>query len=328
MISKMQCGSRQKEYYDISVIVLIYEQPLEEILLTLASIIGQKNADFQIIISDDGSTTPFLQKCIDFMEKVGFRDYKIIWHQYNVGTVINYIDALEKADGKYIKSLGPGDCFGMEDAIQLWVDDMKKEGSRLSFCDAIYYRKNGEKYESVVEVALPQNLQVYTEKKKLQKKYYLLYNDIFSAVTVMCEKSLIYKYIEIIRSWVKYAEDNMFRLMILDGIEGAYFAHKAVYYEWGSGVSTKENIHFKKVIKQEWEKTTEYICKHCSNNWLENKIRNYYMPGQGNESFVSKIFYELARLDVLIYEKRNHNKKRLTVHGDLGYLYTLKNLYE
>ena len=144
----------------------------------------------------------------------------------------------------------------------------------------------------------------------------------------MCEKSLIYKYIEIIRSWVKYAEDNMFRLMILDGIEGAYFAHKAVYYEWGSGVSTKENIHFKKVIKQEWEKTTEYICKHCSNNWLENKIRNYYMPGQGNESFVSKIFYELARLDVLIYEKRNHNKKRLTVHGDLGYLYTLKNLYE
>ena len=72
----------------------------------------------------------------------------------------------------------------------------------------------------------------------------------------------------------------MFRLMILDNVECTYFACNAVYYEWGCGVSTKEGSEFQKAIKRDWDETTEYICEHCRNNYLEKKIKNYYLSGK------------------------------------------------
>lgn len=326
MISEIKSGDRKKVHYDISVIVLTYEQPAHKVLLTLASAVGQEKVDIQIILSDDGSSNPCLQECIDLMETAGFKEYKAIYHSQNIGTVMNFKDALEAADGEYIKSFGPGDCFSTNQAAYLWLVDVKKKKSRLSFCDAAYYRENQEKFESVIEVAHPQNLYVYDKKKKLQKKYYLLFNDIFLAAAVMCEKNLMYRYLQNICNKVKYAEDNMFRLMMLDNVECTHFAYNAVYYEWGCGVSTKEGSEFQKAIKRDWEETTEYICEHCRNNYLENKIKNYYLSDKTRRMFWDKIYYGLARLDFFIYNKRGLSK-RLTESGDLKYLYILKNYW-
>lgn len=103
MISEIKSGDRKKVHYDISVIVLTYEQPAHKVLLTLASAVGQEKVDIQIILSDDGSSNPCLQECIDLMETAGFKEYKAIYHSQNIGTVMNFKDALEAADGEYIK---------------------------------------------------------------------------------------------------------------------------------------------------------------------------------------------------------------------------------
>ncbi len=326
MISEIKLGDRQKVHYDISIIVLTYEQPVYKVLLTLASAIGQEKVDIQIILSDDGSSNPCLQECIDLMEKVGFKEYKAIYHKQNIGTVMNFKDALDVADGEYIKSFGPGDCFSTSQAAHMWLGDVKRKKSRISFCDTIYYRENQEKFESVIEVAHPQNLRIYNRKKKLQKKYYLLFNDIFLAAAVICERGLMYRYLQNICNKIKYAEDNMFRLMILDNVECTYFACNAVYYEWGCGVSTKEGSEFQKAIKRDWDETTEYICEHCRNNYLEKKIKNYYLSGKTAGTIMSKIYYGLAVLDVVFYNKRR-SSKRLTQAGDMEYLYILRNYW-
>ncbi|MEY8324141.1 glycosyltransferase [Lachnospiraceae bacterium 54-11] len=324
MISNVVCGTGEKKEYELSVLVLTYEQPEEKILLTIASIMEQKGVELQIILSDDGSLNACFHKCKEFMEIAGFRDYKIIYHDQNGGTVANLSDALDAADGDFIKSLGPGDCFSSESIVRMWLDDTKKKNYQLSFCDTINYSENGGVYECIVEVAHPQKPRIYEKSGNLGKKYYLLYNDIFSGIAVMCKRSLMCKYINIIKDIVKYAEDNMFRFMMLDGVKCSYFSNVAVYYEWG-GISTKEDSEFNKAIKKDWDETTKLICKFCKNNGIENKIRNYLLPDGEKKSFIDKIYSIIAKGDIYFHYKKADGKKRLTSVGDLSYLYRLKN---
>lgn len=112
---------------ELTVLILTYEQPKEKVLLTIASAIQQREVELQVIISDDGSSNPCLQ---EFMEEKGFKDYKIIHHAQNEGTVINFSDALDVSDGDYIKSFGAGDCFSMGN-IKVYYEmlvEMRKGG--------------------------------------------------------------------------------------------------------------------------------------------------------------------------------------------------------
>lgn len=324
MVSNMICGNAEKKEYELSVLILTYEQSEEKTLMTVASAMGQRGVDLQIVLSDDGSLKPCLHICKEFMEKAGFKDYKILYHAQNEGTVANLNDALEVADGDFIKSLGPGDCFSSENIARLWLNDTKKKNRQLSFCDAIYYNELQGKYECVVEVAHPQRPHVYEEKGNASKKHYLLYNDIFSGIAVMGKRGLMCKYIKLIKDTVKYAEDNMFRFMMLDGVKCSYFENSAIYYEWG-GISTKENSEFNKAIKEDWNASTKLICKYCKNNCLENEIKNYLLPDGERKSFRAKVYNEIAKIDVHFYYKKIGVQKRLTEVAELDYLYKLKN---
>lgn len=323
MTSRVIQGKQSGTRYVVSIVILVYEQELETILLTLAAALDQKKVDFEIIISDDGSQKVFCSECIEFMEKRGFKDYKFICHSENQGTVKNFRDAVNYAEGDYIKDFGPGDCFSSEESLYLWLKDIVCKGSKISFCDSVYYKKNHLEYESVIEVAHPQKPEIYLKSKALQKKYYLLYNDIFLGAALLVERKTLKEYISRIADKVKYAEDNVYRIMVLDGIECSYFSNSVIYYEWGDGISTQNNPEFKKMLKNDWNITTKYVCDRCRNNYIENMIRCYYGLPKDMNFLMRKVYEWLAFANIFFYNKQSGKNKRRTVQGDLTYLYKI-----
>lgn len=320
MISDLICGNSKEKHYDVSVILLTYEQTKEKILLTLASILDQKNVELQIIISDDGSSITYVNECIDFFDKYAFNDYKIACHDTNQGTVKNYYDAILIADGDYVKDFGPGDCFYSEKSLFLWLNDIKNKAIQLSFCDAIYYRWDEGNFKCIREVAHPQYPEVYLKGKLQQKKYYLLYNDIFLGATIFAKKALVMEYLQKIVGKVKYAEDNMYRLMILDGVKCGYFPKTAIYYEWGSGISTQKNAEFKKAIDADWNTASAYLCGCCKGSFIDKEIKYYYLQKGTKLSLEGKLFAYIACLSSRRFQKKKGTKKRLTANKDMTYL--------
>lgn len=92
--------------------------------------------------------------------------------------------------------------------------------AKLSFGDAVYYYV--DECNNVVPIsqrAHPQNIDVYIRRKKTQiRNNYLLENNIFLGAATLFESALMLKYLEKIVSKVIYAEDNIYRLMIYNGI--------------------------------------------------------------------------------------------------------------
>lgn len=79
----------------ISVVVLIYNSELQEILLTLKSIVKQKNTcGIEIILADDGSQRKYENEISSFLKKYEFNDFIFAPSSENVGTVNNILRAL------------------------------------------------------------------------------------------------------------------------------------------------------------------------------------------------------------------------------------------
>ena len=61
------------------------------------------------------------------------------------------------------------------------------------------------------------------------------------------------EYIQRIAGNVIYAEDNVYRLMMFDGIVADYFQKNGILYEFGSGISTSRNQEWLRKIAQDWD---------------------------------------------------------------------------
>ncbi len=305
--------------YDISVIVMIYEQPKEKILLTVASALRQKGIRKQIIIADDGSKETYISEIEIFFEKMEFTDYKIVYQEENVGTVKNCLTGLQLAQGEYVKLISPGDCFTSDDILKSWIEDIRSANAKISFCDSVYYRK-GKNYECVQEVAHPQYPLVYRESIARQKKYYLLYNDVFLGASLVSDREMTLKYIEMATNRIIYGEDNIYRLMILDQVPVKYFNAKAIFYEWGDGISTKADSDFSKRLEKDWQASTDMIAERCRNMHTDKKIEIYYKVDEERKNIFEKLTKCFIDKDVEKYNRARYKNKRLTEITKLDYL--------
>ena len=86
-----------------SVVLLIYNNKLRPILMTLKSIISQKFNDFEIIVADDGSKEKYLIEIEKYLRDNHFEHFSFAPSDQNDGTVKNILRALENASGEVIK---------------------------------------------------------------------------------------------------------------------------------------------------------------------------------------------------------------------------------
>jgi len=91
---------------------------------TLASVLVQKNVDFEVIIIDDCSTDATASIAHEFAR----RDSRITVHvnEQNLGMVPNWNRCLELARGTYIKYLFGDDLFSSPETLRLMVEALER----------------------------------------------------------------------------------------------------------------------------------------------------------------------------------------------------------
>lgn len=295
-----------KKQYDISVVVVAYNSHIDRLLKTLDSIISQENIRVQIIITDDGSTNNWFPEVSEYFKEKDFSDYKLISSDINTGTVKNLYRGILASDAAVIKGVSPDDFFCEKDTLSKWLDFYKRKKCRWSFSECICYTYENDMYKIKEINACPQDLRPYL-KNNLKKTIwnYIIYQDWIFGCNMLADKDIYLEYLEKILDKVIYAEDNIFRMMLYDGIMGAYYPHTCMMYEVGSGVSTSANSVWLKRLQQDAFVTDEIIFAGKKQKGYRRFIRTiYYKPNKLTEFIVKGMKYIHCRL--------KKNKSRMT----------------
>ena len=246
--------------YQISVIVATYNPIFEKLFETLLSIVNQKGVIFEIVVTDDGSKKNYFEEIGAFFQEKKFKNYKLVSHIQNKGTVENMLSGIKMSEGKYVKGISPGDQLYNTGILKEWIDYMEMNHVTWSFSDAVYYEKKGNKNCLISGTAYPTNLSPYLKKNVNKCRWnYVVLGDIALGATMLCKRELQLEYIKKIAGKVVYAEDNIWRLMMFDGYVGCYFPKSTILYEYGTGISTANNSEWGYRLKKDWECTTEIL---------------------------------------------------------------------
>lgn len=237
--------------YRFTVIVLTYKTSYDIVRLTIDSIISQKFEGFELIISEDGSESDWMEAIENYLQEKNFFDYKIRKNKENLGTVKNYYEALKVAEGKFVKPLGAGDYFYHDMAIQKMYDFLEENHYCLGFGRIYAYRKTDNGIEDLGEYYAPNNLSLY--RKNLWKIYsafdILVLQDWISGVAIFGTRKILIHYVGMLRDISKYSEDICQIFILGDRKRICFLDDVLVRYEFGTGVSTKKGMNkFKKSL--------------------------------------------------------------------------------
>lgn len=258
----------------VSVLVLTYNPNKDKLFDTINSILFQQKIKIQIVISDDGSVENYFENIERYLYRMGFDDYKLIASKKNQGIVRNTLEGVNACDGKYIKTISPGDCLTQKDILFEWVEHIRNSGKRWSIGDSIYYQKDGlEKVKFVSHQAHPLIVDAYQEQREKECIWnYVVLNDVALGAAILCERNTFKTYLERIAGKVIYGEDTAFRLMMFDGIVADYFPVPVIFYEYGLGVSTSGEETWHNRIVADWN-TSEKIMSEDTTQLTEFQMK-------------------------------------------------------
>lgn len=267
----MEIISGEKQY-EVSIIVACYNFDINKLERTLNSLMTQREVSYEIIIADDGSKNNMVCEIENYFKQRDFKDYKLVLNSVNMGTVLNVYSGASVAVGSYTKTISPGDCIYGDFLLRNWIDFIEAEGSMWSFCDAVYYQKE-KKQDKIISVkANPQSVNPYLARRKQNCRWnYIVLKDIALGACMLAKTSIFKEYLEKICGKVKYAEDNIWRMMMFDGIIGSYYPMNGVLYEYGTGISTSNSEAWAKSLLRDWSTTDQIMFD--ENRILDEKQR-------------------------------------------------------
>lgn len=237
----------------ISVIVLTYNPSKQKLIATLKSIIRQNGVDIQVIISDDGSKKNYFEEAKEFLENNRFTRYKFIECEKNQGTVKNAIRAVGVSTGKYVKLISPGDMFTSNNVLRDWLDHLIQSKYKWSICEAFYYKNVDGCISLIKNPTHPMIIDVYQKKQEKKCRWnYVILDDVALGAAIITERDVLLEYLLRIDGKVVYAEDNIYRIMMFDGVCADYFSECAILYEYGEGVSTSKRDIWNERLVKDW----------------------------------------------------------------------------
>ena len=241
----------ESKRHRVSVIVGSYRPDREKLRLTLRSILLQRESDYEIIVADDGSEENYFTEIARYLDARGMHDYRLVTYGENRGIVANMWQAISVASGDYVRLTSPGDYMHGFHALRDWTRFMDDHpDTAMSFCDAIYYHREGAKIVPTSEYAHPQDTKGFRGGDSLRA--YLINDDICLGAAIMCRREVMSKYLRMLRGKVTWAEDNSYRLMAYFGEKIRYFPETAILYEYGTGISTNGSDVWSQRIQADW----------------------------------------------------------------------------
>ena len=245
-----------------SVLLCVYNSDPDAVVYTLDSIVSQDIGGFEVIICDDGSKDPRRQFYIDYFAERGFKDYKLSLLEKNGGTVRNIIAGLSVAEGKYIKTIGPGDALADSKVLRTVYETMEKDRSVVSYGPMrvfVFDEAGSRVFRDEIKVPGMGGIYAQTEKTGLAKRCMVSYGDGISGAQVFFEADYCRRLMEEVSRTVVYMEDIGIYIPMLEGERFSYIQSPVVLYEGGSGISTSGNSRFAGLLMKDKENFMEYI---------------------------------------------------------------------
>ncbi len=323
-----------------TVYVLTYNSDPQKLKITLESILEQDFGDFEVLISDDGSSKKDHFDVIrEYVRK--FKCVKVISHPSNTGTVKNKLHALEQANGELRLGLSPGDLLYSSNTISSLVEFYEKNDP-LFFVG--YFRAYALKKKGIIQnidFMAPSPDQIGFLKKPNSSFNRLLFANYISGASLVETKKLQSINTLRIPEGVKYLEDHPFFLMAAyHGYSIPIYEKFIRWYEYGSGISTSQN----KIWSQRLSEDLRFFLKWLSangtcidkNKQIERELEFLEMSNkiESTPRFIRKIhkllwcvmhnpqrlLYHLSSKTPLLSPKNAEHRKKLLEMQGKGFL--------
>lgn len=261
--------------YEISFFVVTYHSEWKSLRATLVSALLQKGITMEIVIADDGSEHFPKEQVEDLFREYGFKDYQLVLNQENHGTIANYISGLKACRGEYTKDIAPGDFLSREGLLRDWVDALRESGYSWSFADVQYYEIENEEMVAQPTPPFPVYLRPYMKHNDKKARWnYAVLDDSAHGAGYMGKTEVLLKYAcEIAKTGNLYCEDYMLRIMMFDGICAYYYPETAVYYEYGTGISSGKSDKWKKIIYDEYFSLCQMLMNRKADDSFQQKMK-------------------------------------------------------
>ena len=281
---------------EVTVIVASYNPIYEKLARTIISVLLQENISLQIIVTDDGSENNCFELLEELFANYNFNNYHLLTSERNQGTIANVFKAREYVTGQYIKLISPGDYLYDGHTLDKWYKYVHDNDFKASFGDAIYYNYDNSDFKVISKYAQPQNPQLFSKdhynRKQILLNYFLL-KDLILGASLLVESDCMFEYLARLLGRITYAEDNMYRLMLADGVDIMYYDRPVVYYETGLGISNNGSSKWSCILEEEYHRVGKILVEEGSDKHCLKKIKRYlnYTEGRNNCKIIKYILF-------------------------------------
>lgn len=279
--------------YKFSILVITYNPVWSKLKLTIDSVMKQDFTDYEIVVTDDGSTDNCHDRLRKYFEQMQFDRFTLVENKENQGTVKNLLSGLEKCQGEYIRDFGPGDLFYSKETLGRLCRFMDEKN-----CDICggYPRGFAVDEKGIIDKPYynPFDINPYKqENTKRIKKNLVLYSDTFSGANLAFKKDFFVEYLGKIKDKVIYCEDLIQIMSAIDGKEVCLFDDYMVWYELGTGTSTKKKSRFSKLLAVDVDNFFKFLNQTYPNDKLikkRMKLQKYYKINNLYIRTLSRVF--------------------------------------
>lgn len=299
----------------ITVILCIFNQSKDDIILTLSSIISQKYERIQIIFADDNSTKSWKEDVEKFCNECNFLDYLYIYNIKNLGTVKNILNACAYADGDIIKPVGAGDFFTNSDVFKLVNDEFTNKNITIAFGKMLTYVIDQQK-----KIRTFGTFPIFDKCYKNGDLHQCLRNFLFlgdhiCGATIFYKKDILIKYLNLIKDRIIYVEDYIPAFAMMDNIKIYFMDFDVVYYQVGTGISTSSKKTSDR-IKNDVKSFEKLFVEYCHEPKMLNRYKNQLILNQS--SFIARRVVKIIKNPkiILFQLKKNRNAINLIKLSD------------
>lgn len=302
----------------VSVIVLTYNPDNAKLRRTLAAAARQQEVDMELIISDDGSARKDFSFLPEYMDSLGVKNYRLLEHTPNRGTVQSCRKAVEAATGEYVFLTSPGDYLfdplALRDAYRFAVENK----ASVCFGNAVFYNET----ELTRQVGVPASPGLYAPGATMEQIKTCFFGGmwVIGAAYFRSRETALRQLREISDTAV-YMEDTPTTMFALaEGENLCYMDRNLVWYEDGIGVSTGASDKWTKLLHKDLLTSIEKLkSQYPRDPWVDLAYINAAESNRKKRLIKKLLKHPLLTVRFAMYKKTTSQPIRCT-EADMAYL--------
>lgn len=311
-----------------SVIVCLYNSSIDDLIKTIDSVVIQKNTSYEIIVADDCSKVNLENQITDYVSKYNGLSFKYIYNEKNLGTVKNIMNALLHCNGEFIKTIGCGDMLYSSDSLSSIGLFMKNKKAEICFTKGKAYVETEEGIQ-ISDFNTPLIIKPYknNDLKKINQNL-VLYGDQISGAVTFYKKDTLIKYLNVIKETIIYVEDFMPKFISCDNIPIHFYDIFGVYYQYGTGISTKKTKSNNQRLINDLVHMYELLYKYAPNNINVQKLKEInLLNSQGKIKRILTKLIKCPTLYIHFLKANYYQRKNFTNWTKITSFYKKENEY-